>query len=58
MKTLKIAYQGMEKVKTSKLQLLRRDFENLCMKESDNIDSFFTQVLGMVTQIRSHGEIL
>ena len=35
--TLKIAYQGMEKVKTTKLQLLRRDFENLCMKESDNI---------------------
>eukprot|EP00253_Pinus_taeda_P007362 PITA_07362 len=51
-KTLKIAYQGMEKVKTAKLQLLRRDFENLCMKESDNIDSFFTQVIGLVTQIR------
>ena len=28
-KTLKIAYQGMEKVKTAKLQLLMRDFENL-----------------------------
>ena len=47
--TLKIAYQGMEKVKTTKLQLLRRDFETLCMKESDNIDSFFTHVIGMVT---------
>eukprot|EP00253_Pinus_taeda_P026028 PITA_26028 len=57
-KTIKTAYQGMEKVKTAKLQLLRRDFENLCMKESDNIDSFFTQVIGLVTQIRSHGEIL
>jgi len=57
-KTLKIAYQGMEKVKTKKLQLLRRDFETLCMKESDNIDSFFTHVIGLVTQIRSHGEIL
>ena len=31
--TLKIAYQGMEKVKTTKLQLLRRDFETLYMKE-------------------------
>ncbi|MCY6524883.1 DUF4219 domain-containing protein, partial [Actinobacillus pleuropneumoniae] len=30
--TLKIAYQGMEKVKTAKLQLLRRDFENLCIR--------------------------
>ena len=27
--TLKTSYQGMEKVKTAKLQLLRRDFENL-----------------------------
>eukprot|EP00253_Pinus_taeda_P004822 PITA_04822 len=43
--TLKTAYQGMERVKTSKLQLLRKDFENLCMKESYNIDSFFTHRL-------------
>eukprot|EP00253_Pinus_taeda_P034654 PITA_34654 len=57
-KTLKIAYQGMKKVKIAKLQLLRREFENLCMKESDNIDSLFTHVIGLVTQIRSHGEIL
>ena len=28
------------------------------MKESDNIDSFFTHVIGLVTQIRSHREIL
>ena len=56
--TLKTAYQGMEKVKTAKLQLLRKDFENLRMKESDNIDSFFTQAIGLVTQIRSHGETL
>eukprot|EP00253_Pinus_taeda_P011289 PITA_11289 len=28
------------------------------MKESDTIDSFFTQVIGLITQIRSHGEIL
>eukprot|EP00253_Pinus_taeda_P031856 PITA_31856 len=55
---LKTAYQGMEKVKTAKLQMLRRDFETLSMKESDTIDSFFTQVIGLITQIRSHGEIL
>eukprot|EP00253_Pinus_taeda_P012184 PITA_12184 len=56
--TLKTAYQGMEKVRTAKLQLLRRDFENLNMKESDNIDSFFTQVIGLVTQMRTHGETI
>eukprot|EP00253_Pinus_taeda_P016859 PITA_16859 len=55
---LKTAYQGMEKVKTAKLQMLRRDFETLSMKESDTIDSFFTQVIGLITQIRSHGEVL
>eukprot|EP00253_Pinus_taeda_P019347 PITA_19347 len=54
----KTAYQGMEKVKTEKLQMLMRDFETLNMKESHTIDSFFTQVIGMITQIRSHGEIL
>eukprot|EP00253_Pinus_taeda_P031648 PITA_31648 len=48
----------MEKVKTTKLQSMRRDFENLCMKESDNIESFFTHVIGLVTQRRTHGEIL
>eukprot|EP00253_Pinus_taeda_P013287 PITA_13287 len=48
----------MEKVKTAKLQLLRRDFENLYMKESDNIDSFFTHVIGLITQMRTHGETI
>lgn len=43
---LKITYQGMEKVKTTKIQTLRRDFETLCIKESDTIDSFFTHVIG------------
>eukprot|EP00253_Pinus_taeda_P014181 PITA_14181 len=57
-KTLKTSYHGMKKLKTTKLQLLRRDFKNLCMKESDNIDSFFRHVIGLVTQIRTHGEIL
>ena len=28
------------------------------MKESDNIDSFFTHVIGLLTQIRNHGETL
>ena len=55
---IKKAYQGMEKVKTSKLQMLRRDFETICMKDSDNIDSFFTHVIGLVTKIRYHGETL
>ena len=54
--TLQTAYQGMDKVKTIKLQLMRRDFEVICMKESDTIDSFFTLIIGLVTRMRSHGE--
>ena len=48
----------MEKVKTAKLQLMKRDFEIIGMKEFDTIDSFFTQLIGLVTQMRSHGEIV
>ena len=33
--TLETAYQGLDKVKTSKMQILRRDFESLSMKESE-----------------------
>eukprot|EP00253_Pinus_taeda_P031489 PITA_31489 len=56
--TLQKTYQGMEKVNTTKLQMLRRDFETLCMKYFENVDSLFTHVIGLVTQIRSHGETL
>ena len=45
-------------VKISKLQNLRRDFENLQMKDLDSIDSFFTQAMRIVNQIRSYGETL
>ena len=55
---LKTAYQGMEKVRTTKLQMLMRYFETLYIKEFDNIDSLFTHVIGLVTQIRSHGVTL
>ena len=56
--TLHTSYQCMAKVNTTKLQMMRRDFETISMKESDNIDSLFTHVIGLVTQIRSHGETL
>ena len=31
--TLETAYQGLDKVKTSKLHILRKDFESLSMKD-------------------------
>jgi ubiquinone/menaquinone biosynthesis C-methylase UbiE len=43
---LQTSYQGMDKVKTSKLQILRRYFETLSMKDTDSVDSFYTHVIG------------
>jgi hypothetical protein len=48
----------MDKVKTSKLQILRTDFETLLMKDSDSVDSFYTHVIGLINQIKSHGETI
>jgi hypothetical protein len=56
--TLQTSYQGMEKVKTSKLQILRRYFETLSMKDTNSIDSFYTHVIGFINQIKSHGETI
>ena len=38
--TLETCYQGVTKVKNVKLQKLRRDFENLKMKDSEIVDNF------------------
>jgi hypothetical protein len=55
---LQTTYQGMDKVKTAKLQILRRDFETMSMKDSDTVDSFYTHVIGLINQIKSHGETI
>ena len=55
-KTSVTSYQGAGKVQTAKLQNLRRGFEDLKMKESDTLDSFMTQVMGIVNQLNAYGE--
>jgi hypothetical protein len=45
-------------VKTVKVQNLRRDFENMKMKDSELVDSFMTQVMNVVNQLRKYGEDL
>jgi hypothetical protein len=52
------AYQGTSKVNTTKLQILRRDFENLQMKVTDSIDSFFTHAMAIINLLRSYGETI
>ena len=55
---METTYQGLDKVKTSKLQILRRDFESLSMKDSENVDTFYTKVVGLINQVKSHGEAI
>ena len=53
--TLETAYQGLDKVSTSKLQILRSNFESLSMKDSETVDTFYTRVVGLINQLKSHG---
>jgi hypothetical protein len=55
---LQNSYQGMDKFKTSKLQILRRDFETLLIKDTNSVDSFYTHVIGLINQIKSLGETI
>jgi hypothetical protein len=55
---LETSYQGMNKVKIAKLQSLRREFENLQMKDSDSIEQFTYHVTNLVNQIRKNGDEL
>ena len=54
--TLEISYQGLDKVKTSKLQILRKYFEFLSIKDTELVDSFYTRFVGLINQLKSHGE--
>lgn len=54
--SLKTKYQGSEHVKRAQLQRLRREFEVLEMKETENITEYFSRVLLVATDMRNHGE--
>ena len=55
---METSYQGLDKVNTSKLQILSRDFESLCMKDSEDVDTFYTRVVGLINQLKYHGEAI
>jgi hypothetical protein len=55
---LETMYQGTSKVKIAKLQALRREFENLQMKDFDSIEQFTYHVTDLVNQIRKNGDEL
>ncbi|KAJ0865267.1 putative RNA-directed DNA polymerase [Helianthus annuus] len=53
---LQTEYQGDSKVKTVKLQSLRREFETLQMKDAEAVADFLSRVMKIVNQKRAYGE--
>ena len=47
---------GADKVKKAKAQTLKGEFENLSMKDSDQLDDFYLKLHGLVSNIRALGE--
>jgi Reverse transcriptase (RNA-dependent DNA polymerase)/gag-polypeptide of LTR copia-type/Integrase core domain/GAG-pre-integrase domain/Domain of unknown function (DUF4219)/Zinc knuckle len=52
---LSTSYEGNTRVKTMKLQGLRRDFETLLMKPEESVQLFLTRVQNIVNQIKVLG---
>jgi hypothetical protein len=55
---LEVVYEGDRKVREAKLQTYRTQFENMKMKEEENIVEYFHRVDEVVNSIRKAGEEL
>ncbi|KAL8114351.1 hypothetical protein AgCh_021272 [Apium graveolens] len=49
-------YQGAERVKTARAQILKAEFEFMIMKDSESVDDFSMKLNNLVTNIRALGE--
>lgn len=49
-------YKGSAKVQVAKLQLLRKEFKSLHMREEENIIIFFSNIQDLVNFIHSYGD--
>ena len=49
-------FQGNDKVRAVKLQSLRRDFENIKMKENESMNEFYSRFIELVNQMKSCGD--
>ncbi|CAM8991569.1 unnamed protein product [Rhodiola kirilowii] len=54
--SMKIKYQGNERVKRAQLQTLRRDFELLEMKTGESVTDYFARVMIVANDMRNCGE--
>jgi len=55
---LKVEFQESEKVISIKLQTSWKEFNNLLMKESETIQTFFNKIFDIVNQIKSYGDVI
>jgi hypothetical protein len=53
---MEVIYEGDEKVKEAKIQTYRAQFENLKMKEEENIVEYLHRLYDLVNLIREDGE--
>ena len=53
---LETNFKGTDKVRTVKLQNIRREFENLQMKENESIADFSSRTSNVINQLKSNGE--
>ena len=49
-------FQGSTKVNSVKLQTLRRDFENIKMKDSESMKDYYSRIKEIVNKLRSYGD--
>ncbi|XP_062088349.1 uncharacterized protein LOC133794923 [Humulus lupulus] len=56
--TLQEEFQGTVKVRTVKLHKLRRDFENLKMKDNETAKDYYSKIREIVNKMGAYGEII
>ena len=52
--TLETTYKGLDKIKTSKLQILRIDLESMSIKNTESVELFYTRFIVLINQLKSH----
>ncbi|XP_074327929.1 uncharacterized protein LOC141665842 [Apium graveolens] len=53
---IRLMCQGADRVKKARIQTLKAEFEILCMEESEQLETFYMKLNGIVSTIRALGE--
>lgn len=54
--SMKQKYHSSTKVRRAQLQVLRKEFETLSMKEGERVDSYLSRTLTVANKMKTHGE--